>query len=132
MKTLENTATPARKTIPYTMALGDGRTLFIAIPAEMVEYDRTGEMCFTPDGIDHLDKIRSLAIDNPAKPTPGYLQAVRKAMGLTQSQLAKKLHLSTISIKRWETGTLHPGPISLLKLRRAVDQATRRGITIEK
>jgi DNA-binding XRE family transcriptional regulator len=132
MKTLEPTSSSQNRTIPYTMSLGDGRTLFIAIPVEMVEYDRSGEMCFTPDGFDHLDKIRALAIATPAKPTPGYLQAVRKALGLTQAQMAKKIHLSTISIKRWESGTLKPGVASVAKIRHLVDLATRRGVVLER
>ncbi len=112
------------------MSLGDGRTLFVAIPATMVVQDRSGEMCFTPDGVDHLDKIRALAIATPKAPTPGYIQAVRKALGLTQAEFAKKLRLSTIAIKRWETGTLRPSADSLRKLHRVVDQASRRGVTL--
>jgi len=123
-------ATQQLSTVPYTMSLGDGRTLFVAVPAAMVIHDRSGEMCFTPDGIDLLDRIRALAIATPAAPTPGYLQAVRKAMGLTQAELACKLRLSTIAIKRWETGTLRPGAASLRKLRNLVDQTTRRGLTL--
>lgn len=117
-------------TIPYTLSLGDGRTLFVAVPATMVVRDRSGEICFTPDGIDLLDRIRALAIATPAVPTPGYLQSLRKALGMTQAEFAKKLRLSTIAIKRWETGTLRPGVTSLRKLRQMVDQVARRGITL--
>jgi DNA-binding transcriptional regulator YiaG len=128
MKTLENTKP---QTIPYTMSLGNGQTLFINLQANMVDYDPlSGEMYFTPDGIDHLDKIRALAITTPEQPTPGYLQALRKALGLTQTQMAKKLRLSTISIKRWETGSLRPGPLSVRKLRRLVENATQRGVVV--
>jgi len=116
-------------TVPYTMSLGDGRTLLVAIPAAMVVHDRSGQISFTPEGVDLMDKIRALAIAVPTAPTPGYLQAVRKALGLTQAEFAIKLRLSTITIKRWETGTLRPGAAALDKLPDVVNQMCRRGVT---
>lgn len=42
-----------------------------------------------------------------------FLQALRKAQGLTQEQLGEKLHVSSKTISRWETGTYMP-PVEML------------------
>ncbi len=42
-----------------------------------------------------------------------FLQALRKEQGLTQEQLGEKLHISSKTISRWETGTYMP-PVEML------------------
>ena len=42
-----------------------------------------------------------------------FLQALRKEHGLTQEQLGEKLHISSKTISRWETGTYMP-PVEML------------------
>ena len=36
-----------------------------------------------------------------------FLQALRKEQNLTQEQLGEKLHISSKTISRWETGVSH-------------------------
>ncbi len=42
-----------------------------------------------------------------------FLQVLRKEQGLTQEQLGEKLHISSKTISRWETGTYMP-PVEML------------------
>ena len=42
-----------------------------------------------------------------------FLQMLRKEQGLTQEQLGEKLHISSKTISRWETGTYMP-PVEML------------------
>ena len=42
-----------------------------------------------------------------------FLQTLRKDNGLTQEQLGEKLHISSKTISRWETGTYMP-PVEML------------------
>ena len=42
-----------------------------------------------------------------------FLQELRKEHGLTQEQLGEKLHISSKTISRWETGTYMP-PVEML------------------
>ena len=42
-----------------------------------------------------------------------FLQTLRKEQGLTQEQLGEKLHISSKTISRWETGTYMP-PVEML------------------
>ena len=42
-----------------------------------------------------------------------FLQALRKEQGLTQEQLGEKLHISSKTISRWETGT-YMVPVDML------------------
>ena len=42
-----------------------------------------------------------------------FLQSLRREQGLTQEQLGEKLHISSKTISRWETGTYMP-PVEML------------------
>jgi len=44
-----------------------------------------------------------------------FLQELRKEQGLTQEQLGEKLHISSKTISRWETGTYMP-PVEMLQV----------------
>ncbi|MBL4700655.1 MAG: helix-turn-helix domain-containing protein [Phycisphaeraceae bacterium] len=116
--------------VPYTMSLPDGCTLFVRIPGHYVEYDRGGEMMFTPQGARFLDNIRAMAIHTPDTPSPAYIKQVREAMKLTQADLAKKLDYSLISVKKWEAGDARPGKKAVDRLRKLVDTVTKRGLVL--
>lgn len=45
-----------------------------------------------------------------------FLQTLRKEQGLTQEQLGEKLHVSSKTVSRWETGTYMPPVDMLLEL----------------
>lgn len=49
----------------------------------------------------------------------------RQAAGLTQNQLAKKLHVSRSSIAMWETGKSHPRASMLVELSKVL------GVTVD-
>ena len=48
---------------------------------------------------------------------PNNLKSIRKSCGLTQLQVADKLHLNCHDrISKWEHGTMYPHMVNLLKL----------------
>lgn len=123
-------ADPPPETIPYTMQLPDGRSVYIEVPAHMASKDRDGSVLFTPEGVEFLDQVRAVAGRSTVAPSPGYIASARRALGLTQAQLAKRLGRSTITVKRWETGTLRPGRDAVQKLQRLLDKAAERGVVL--
>jgi DNA-binding XRE family transcriptional regulator len=118
------------ETVPYTMRLPGGRTVFVNIPAEYVEYDISGEMMFTPEGVRFLDRIQVLAMKTPDNPTRGYLQTVREALGMTQAQLAQKLERDVAAIQEWEKGKVKPDEQDRQRIQKMVDEAGRRGVIV--
>jgi len=124
------TAQEQRPDVPYTMRLPDGRTVFVLVPGKWTRDDVSGEVGFTPAGVRFLDRIRALAMKAPAAPTPGYIVAVREALNLTQAQLAEKLGVDSMTVSRWERGTIRPGADSLKALEKLRIAAARKGVTI--
>jgi len=116
--------------VPYTMPLPDGRTVFVRVPGRMVEYDRGGEMMFTPEGGRFLDRIQVMAMRTPSAPSPGYIKTVREALGLTQPAFAKALGRSTVSVKKYEAGDARPGKDVVQRLRHLVDKAAGQGVVL--
>jgi ribosome-binding protein aMBF1 (putative translation factor) len=120
----------ASPTVPYTMALPDGRNVYVELPEEMTGQDRDGSLTFKPAGVRRLDEIRAVATRDFAPPSPGFVQSARSALGLTQKQLAQKLGRSEITVKRWEGGTLRPGDEAMKGLRRLLSRAAKRGVVL--
>ncbi len=116
--------------VPYTMRLADGRTLYVELSPRMVTRDRDGSTLLTPGGVRHLDKIRAIAMRSDVAPSSAFIAAARQALGITQPEFARRLHKSTITVKRWETGTLKPSATSVRKLRHVLDRAARRGVVL--
>ena len=77
-----------------------------------------------------LDRLRALAIDTPAALSPGYIRTVREALGFTQAQFAQRLGKSTVTIKKWEAGTLRPGAQAVRKVADLVDRSGREGVVL--
>ena len=102
--------------IPYTMRLPDGRTVFVEVPARMATRDRTGELAFTPEGVRLLDRVRALAWQPGAPPSPAYLAALRESLGLTQAQLGRLIGRDKLTVSRWERGAISPSPQALARL----------------
>jgi DNA-binding transcriptional regulator YiaG len=126
---------PARKElrapgIPHTMKLPDGRTVFVEVPARMTRRDRSGELGFTPQGIRFLDRVRALALEPGATPSPAYLAALREALGLTQAQLGRLIGRDKLTISRWECGTLRPSPEALEKLYALARKMKQTGVVL--
>lgn len=120
----------SRADVPYAMRLPDGSTLYVELPRRWVTRDRSGEPAFLPKAIQFLDQIRALAIRLDRPPSPGYIAALRRALGLTQAALGKKLGVDKVTVSRWERGTVQPGPKSLSALEALRRKAARRGVKV--
>ncbi len=116
--------------VPYTMRLPDGRTVFVAIPAEWCGRDVSGETTFTVEAVRLLDRIRVLALRTPKTPTPGHILTLREALGLTQVEFGERIGVDSMTVSRWERGTVKPGPVALKKLEALRRAATRRGVLV--
>lgn len=116
--------------VPYTMRLPDGRTLFVLLRPEWCELDVTGELLFKPEAARFLDRIRVMAMKTPKAPTPGYVRTLRNALGLTQVELGERIGVASMTVSRWERGTLRPGPESAAALDKLRREAGRRGVAI--
>ena len=60
-----------------------------------------------------------------------YIAAKRKALGLTQKQLAEKLNMSDKSVSKWERGKGLPDPVYMLELCRLLDISVNELLTGE-
>lgn len=112
------------------MRLGDGRTVFVEVPARMAVRDRTGQLAFTPEGVRFLDRVRALASRPRHPPSPGFLATLRKAAGLSQEQLGKRIGRDKLTISRWECGRMKPSGRSLESLNRLFDRLKKSGIVL--
>jgi hypothetical protein len=116
--------------LPYTMKLPDGRTLYVEVPGRWVTIDRDGSSAFLPGGVAFLDRLRALAIKLDRPPGPGFITALREALGLTQKEFGKQLGVDKMTVSRWERGTLRPSDESLAVIEELRRRAVRRGVTI--
>ncbi len=116
--------------VPYTMRLPDGRTVFVEVPERMVARDRGGELAFTPEGVEFLDRLRALACEIGSRPSPALIATLRRALGLTQEQLGVRLGVHKLTVSRWECGTLHPSAEAVDRLRALADAAKRSGAVL--
>ncbi|MCH7591184.1 MAG: helix-turn-helix domain-containing protein [Planctomycetes bacterium] len=116
--------------LPYAMKLPDGRTLYVEVPGRWVTADRDGKPALLPEGVAFLDRIRALAITLDRPPGPGYIVALREALGMTQKEFAERIGLDKMTVSRWERGALRPSDESLAVIEQLRKQAVRRGVTI--
>ncbi len=115
---------------PYTMKLPDGRTVYVEVPGRWVRSDRGGEPAFMLEAVAFLDRVRALAMKLPSVPSPGFLVSLREGLGLTQKKFGEAVGVESMTVSRWERGTLHPSGPSLAanaKLRR---EAVRSGVVL--
>jgi len=94
--------------LPYTMKLPDGRTLYV----------------------DFLDRVRALAIKLDRPPSPGYITALREALGLTQQEFGERVGVDKMTVSRWERGALRPSDESLEAIENLRRQTVRHSVTI--
>ncbi len=116
--------------LPYPMKLPDGRTLYLEGPGRWVVADRGGKPALVPDGVAFLDRVRALAIKLDRPPGPGYIVALREALGMTQKEFAERIGVDKMTVSRWERGALRPSDESLAVVEQLRKQAVRRGVTI--
>ena len=116
--------------VPYTMRLGDGRTVYVEVPGRMVARDRGGQLAFTPEGVRFLDRVRALASRVTGPPSPAFITSLREAAGLSQEELGKRIGRDKLTISRWECGRLKPGRKSLENLNRVFAKLKRSGVVV--
>ena len=68
-------------------------------------------------------------LDRP--PSPGFLTALREALGLTQREFAAQVGVDKMTVSRWERGALRPSREALAAIERVRKEALRRGVAIE-
>jgi DNA-binding XRE family transcriptional regulator len=112
------------------MRLADGRTVFVEVPGRMVARDRGGELAFTPEGVRFLDRIRALASDMAAPPSPAFITALREAAGITQEELGRRIGRDKLTVSRWECGTLRPSREALTRLRDLFRELKTSGVLL--
>jgi len=117
-------------TVPYTMTLPDGRTVYVAIPASMTRRGADGSLQIRPAGVRLLDQVRALAMRTPRTPSPAHIRTVREALGLTPAGFAQKLGYSTVTVKRWEAGSIKPGPEAATRIQQLIDDAAEHGVLL--
>lgn len=121
--------TPAND-VPYTMRLPDGRTLLVLLRPEWCQLDVTGELLFRPAAVRFLDRIRVMAINMPKAPSPGFILTLRETLGLTQAQLGERIGVDSMTVSRWERGTVKPGAAAVKALEKLRRDSGRGGIVI--
>ena len=114
--------------VPYTLRLPGGRHLYVSLPAAHVT-DRDGEMFLLPPAVQLLDSLQALAL-KVESPTPGHIVALRKALGMTQTEFGRKLHVDKITVYRWERGAVTPKPESVAAIERLRAKYARRGVVV--
>jgi len=120
----------AHPDFPYTIKLPDGRTLYVEVPGRWVTIDSDGQPALRQGAVAFLDRIRALAMKLDRPPSPGYLTALREALGLTQAEFGERIGVDKMTVSRWERGALKPSDESLAALKDLRRRAVRRGVTI--
>ncbi len=110
--------------LPYTMKLPDGGVLYVEVPGRWVTKDRDGKPAFLPQAVKFLDRVRALAVKVDRAPTPGFLTALREALGMTQAEFGARIGVDKVTVSRWERGALRPGHESV----RAIEDLRRRAV----
>jgi predicted DNA-binding mobile mystery protein A len=65
-------------------------------------------------------ELRKYAALRTSAPNTGWIKEIRRAIGMTAAQLAKRLHVTQAAVTGWE-GREQKGTISLNTLRKAAD-----------
>lgn len=121
----------ARPNFPHTMRLPDGRTLLVEVPGRWVTADRDGTPAFLPDGVRFLDRVRAAFLPVAGRaPSPGYLTALREALGLTQSEFGERVGVDKMTVSRWERGAMRPGAEALAAIEGLRRESLRRGVVV--
>jgi len=120
----------ANQMVPYTLKLGDGRTMFVELPSSLIRYDRDGSLGFTIEGVRFLDRLRALAGQIGDRPSAGQIIALREALGFTQRELGAKTGVNKLTVSRWERGEISPSPASVARLRKLRALAAAKGVVV--
>ncbi len=80
--------------------------------------------------IDRIIALATPASSSKTGPTPGYIFALRDALGMRQAQLGKAVGVDAMTVSRWERGTLRPSAESLAGLEKLRKRMVRKGVVI--
>jgi hypothetical protein len=116
--------------LPYAIPAGDGAMLAILLPAAWLKPDRSGQPLLLPPAVRALDRLRATFAGDEVR-TPGFIVSLREAVRLTQRQFARKLNVSTMTVSRWERGTMRPSAAAVVALKALQRQAQRAGVKID-
>lgn len=116
--------------LPYIMPFGQGRMLAISLKASWLKPDRSGKPLLLPPAVRALDRLRAVftAQENI---TPGFIIALREAMGLTQEQFGRKLGVTKMTVSRWECGRILPSSSKSTAIRNLQLRAQQEGVKID-
>lgn len=115
---------------PYTMKLGDGRTIYVEVPGRWMTKDRDGTPAFLPPAVRFLDRVRALSMKLTTTPSPGFITTLREALGMTQAEFGERVGVDKMTVSRWERGALRPSDESLAAIAELRQRAVKRGVAI--
>ena len=116
--------------LPYVVPLGDGSMLAINLAAAWVKADRSGQPVLLPPAVRALDRLRAVFAAQD-RLTPGVIVSLREAMALTQSEFARRLGVSKMTVSRWECGRMRPSREAGEAILRLKAEARRSGVRID-
>ena len=117
--------------LPYAVPVGGGRNLVVLLSPQHYEFDPDGELLLRPAGVRHLDKARAAATDVPDRPSPGWVKALRAALGLTQSGFGAAVGVTALTVSRWERGQVRPGSSAVGAMRALRRRRASAGVVVD-
>ena len=116
--------------LPYAVQTSDGHVLAIKLKAAWLKPDRDGQPLLGPRAIRVLDRLRATFVD-PRSVTPGFIVSLREAMGLTQTEFARRLDVAKMTVSRWECGTMRPHAAAVKAILALQKRARNSGVGID-
>ena len=116
--------------VPYSIALGDGSRLAIALPAEWTKLDRDGTTLLLPHAIRMIDRLRAL-FAAASHPTPGSIVSLREALAQSPNEFSESLGHSPVMLAELEQGTRSATEIEADAIRRLATAAARVGVRVD-
>ena len=116
--------------LPYVVPFGESGMLAITLRAAWLKPDRSGQPLLLPPAVRALDRLRAVfAAQNQV--TPGFIISLREALGLTQEQFGRKLHVSKMTVSRWECGRMRPSHATSDAIRKLQSRTQSEGVRID-
>lgn len=115
--------------VPYVMALPGGRQVAVELPAGSVRWEG-GEMLLLPRAVRRLDEIRALYLSGSTGMTGTHLALLRRGLGMTQKEMGEQLGVGSMTVSRWERGTLRPSAGNVRAIERLRRRSLKRGVLL--
>jgi DNA-binding transcriptional regulator YiaG len=114
----------------YVMALPGGRQVAVELPSGSVRWEG-GEMLLLPRAVRRLDEIRALYLSGVNGMTATHLALLRRGLGMTQKELGQRLGVGSMTVSRWERGTLRPSAANVRAIERLRRWSLKKGVVLE-